>query len=143
MKHLKTEIFLNASPEKVWNILVDFEQYSAWNPFIVSSQGKPIEGSQLTNTMLNKGKATVFKPIITKVDPYQEFEWLGSGLMGMFKGRHYFILEDLGNGTTKLTHGEKFSGLLSGLIMKMIGEDTLNNFHLMNQALKERLEKIT
>ena len=75
-----------------------------------------------------------------KSEPKQEFEWLGSGLMGMFKGRHYFILEDLGNGQTKLIHGEKFSGLLSGLILKMIGDDTLKNFQKMNKALKEVVE---
>ena len=60
--------------------------------------------------------------------------------MGMFKGRHYFILEELPNGKTRLIHGEKFSGLLSGLIMNMIGKETLNNFQNMNDSLKNRLE---
>lgn len=141
MKHLKTEIILNASKDKVWNTLTKIENYKDWNPFIVSSEGEIKQGKQLTNTMMNNGKPMVFKPIITKVDPMHEFEWLGSGFLGMFKGRHYFKLEDLGNNQTKLIHGEQFSGLLSGLIMKMIGDETLQSFQKMNLALKDVLEQ--
>ncbi len=141
MTHLKTEIILNAPKETVWNTLTAFDQYEKWNPFIVSSKGKAVLGTKLTNKMLNNGKANVFKPVVTKVEPNREFEWLGSGLLGMFKGRHYFILEELGNEQTKLIHGEKFSGLLSGIILKMIGDETLQNFQKMNKALKEVVEK--
>ena len=140
MNHLKTEIVLNASKEKIWNTLTDFDSYENWNPFIISSQGEAVVGQRLTNAMVNKGKTTVFKPVVTKAVPFEEFEWLGSGLLGMFKGRHYFILEDVGNNQTKLIHGEHFSGLLSGLIMNMIGEETLKNFQAMNKALKGVVE---
>ena len=140
MKHLKTEIILNASKEKVWNTLTDLENYANWNPFIVSSKGEAVVGQKLTNKLISNGKETVFNPIVTKSEQNREFEWLGSGLMGMFKGRHYFILEDAGNGQTKLIHGEHFSGLLSGLVMKFIGDDTLKNFQAMNKALKGQVE---
>jgi len=67
--------------------------------------------------------------------------WLGSGLGRMFKGNHYFQLTQLEDGTTKMLHGEKFSGLLSGLIMQMIGEESHANFELMNKAMKKRVEE--
>ena len=140
MTQLRTEIILNASPEKVWSTLTDLSNYANWNPFIVSSEGEPAVGQRITNTMISRGKPTVFNPVVTKFEPGREFEWLGSGMLGMFKGRHYFQLEDLGEGRTKLIHGEQFSGLLSGLIMKLIGDDTLKNFQRMNQALKEVVE---
>ncbi|MEL7119394.1 MAG: SRPBCC domain-containing protein [Bacteroidota bacterium] len=140
MTHLQTEIILNAPNEKVWNTLVDFQAYKSWNPFIISSSGKAVVGEKLTNTMLHKGKPTTFTPVITKVEIHKELEWLGSGSMGAFKGRHYFKLEDLGNGQTKLIHGEHFSGILRGIVMRMIGEDTLKSFQKMNKALKEVVE---
>ena len=34
-------------------------------------------------------------------------------------------------------------GLLSGLIMQMIGKDTHANFELMNEAMKKRVEEIS
>lgn len=43
-------------------------------------------------------------------------------------------------GQPKLIDGEKFSGLLSGAILKMTRDDTLSNFQNMNKALKARME---
>lgn len=39
-KEIKTEIVINASPEKIWAILKDFDKYPAWNPFIKSVREK-------------------------------------------------------------------------------------------------------
>lgn len=141
MKELKTEIILNATPDKVWNALLDFGAYASWNPFIPSIKGEAKVGGQLTNTMVNKGKEMVFKPRVTKVEENKCFEWLGATMGGLFKGRHYFILEDLGNNQTKLIHGEKFTGLLSNPVIAMIGEETLLNFQRMNKALKNKVEE--
>ena len=33
-KEIKTEILIKASPQIVWSILTDFENYPHWNPFI-------------------------------------------------------------------------------------------------------------
>lgn len=59
---------------------------------------------------------------------------------GLFDGRHYFDLEPLGPTRYKLIHGEHFTGILSGLLLKQIGEETRRNFVAMNQALKMRGE---
>ncbi|MEM9935007.1 MAG: SRPBCC domain-containing protein [Bacteroidota bacterium] len=141
MSHLKTEIILNASTEKVWKTLTDLPNYQHWNPFIISSEGEPVVGNRITNKMVLNGKVNVFMPTITKAEPQKELEWLGKGMMGMFKGRHYFKLEDLGDDQTKLIHGEMFSGLLSGLIMRMIGDETLKSFEKMNHALKKEVDR--
>ncbi|MEM6261980.1 MAG: SRPBCC domain-containing protein [Bacteroidota bacterium] len=140
MKEIRTEIIINASPEKVWNVLTDFEAYESWNPFIVSIEGKQAVGERLTNTMVSNGKAQVFKPKILQFQQNDTFEWLGSLPLRLFTGRHYFILKDLGNGRTKLIHGEHFGGLLRGMIMKKIGEETQQSFLKMNRALKQRAE---
>ena len=34
MKEIKTEIIINSKPEKVWDILTNFEKHPEWNPFI-------------------------------------------------------------------------------------------------------------
>jgi uncharacterized protein YndB with AHSA1/START domain len=39
-KEIKTEILINASPDKVWAILTDFDNYPSWNPFITSLKGE-------------------------------------------------------------------------------------------------------
>jgi len=59
---------------------------------------------------------------------------------GLFDGEHFFKLETIDNDTTRFVHGEQFTGVLSGLIYKMVGEDTKTGFIKMNEALKNRVE---
>lgn len=143
MKEIKTEIIINASQEAVWTVLTDFEAYPSWNPFLVSIKGDKHVGGRLTNTMRTGSKDQVFKPRIEKFDKNHSFEWLGKLPLGMFNGRHYFILEALSPTQTKLIHGEHFSGWLRGLIMNKIGEETQQNFIKMNRALKAEAERVS
>ena len=141
MQSIKTEITIHASIQTVWNILTNFEAYPSWNPFIISIKGKAEQDARLKTIMLNNGKENAFTPIITILETEQKLEWLGKLPLGMFNGNHYFHLEALDANTTKLIHGEHFSGWLSGLILKMIKEETIRGFEAMNQALKTKSEQ--
>lgn len=143
IKHIKTEIIINASVKTVWEVLTDFPRYPEWNPFLQSIEGELARGKKLKTTMFNGDKKFVFKPVVKSVVPYQSFSWLGSlGVKGLFDGQHFFHLEEIGPSQVKLTHGEYFSGILSGIILKKIGNDTRTNFVRMNQALKRRAERL-
>lgn len=140
---ITTEIVINAPKEIVWKVLTDFAAYQQWNPFITSIVGDLQIGSRLVNTMINGGKKFVFKPIILNVTTYRYFDWLGSLLVkGIFDGRHYFEIEELGPSQVMVGHGERFSGMLSGYLLRKIGDDTRNNFIKMNNALKTRAEQM-
>lgn len=140
-KEMETEVVFDTPKEKVWKVLTENEKYPEWNPFITSSLGEMKIGANIINVMNNKGKETTFRPVITVLEEYKSLEWLGSGLGGMFKGNHYFHLVAIEDAKTKMLHGEKFSGFLSGLIMQMIAKDTHANFELMNAAMKKRVEE--
>lgn len=47
MKEIYTENHINASPNIVWGILTDFDNYGKWNPFIKEISGIEQEGSEL------------------------------------------------------------------------------------------------
>ena len=140
MIHLKTELIIGAPRNVVWHVLTDFQEFPNWNPFMILVRGELKLGQKLEITVINKSKKTSFHSVVTKVADQESFEWQGSALLGAFKGRHYFKLEDLGNNGTNFIHGEYFSGLLSGLVLKLIGKDTEAGFERMNQALKETAE---
>lgn len=140
MKELKTEIIIDAPRATVWQVLTQFSAYAAWNPFIVSIKGELVPGASLQTSMVQKGKKHHFTPVITHVKPGEQLEWLGKLPLGLFKGNHYFHLTSLTATQTRLLHGERFSGLLSTIILGKIGEDTLQGFTQMNQALKLRAE---
>jgi len=140
MKQIITEQFIQASPEKVWNILTDTASYPDWNPFIIKIEGTIKPNASLVNTLMNGEKPMIFKPSITAYEEGIYFEWLGKMPLNMFNGRHFFRLIEQQGGTL-LSHGEYFTGWLHRLILGKIGEETRENFIAMNQALKERAEK--
>ena len=144
MRSIKTEIVINAPVEEVWNALMDHQSYPEWNPFIKKISGSTQLGDYLQVTLQSEGnKPMDFKPIVLINNANQEFRWVGKlGFKGVFDGEHYFILEQIGPHQTKFIHGEKFTGILSGLLMKMIGKDTEEGFKTMNKALKTLVENI-
>lgn len=143
MKELKTTILINAPITRVWQILTDQEAYSEWNPFIKKMEGKLAIGEIIAVEIQPPGqKPMTFKPQIKVYTPQQEFRWLGHLFVpGIFDGEHYFKLEATGNRQTKLIHGERFSGLFAGVILKMMGTNTKAGFEVMNEALKLRAEE--
>lgn len=144
MKTLTTEITINAAPKEVWKILMDHEKYPNWNPFIKHISGNTQIGQHLTVTIHLEGKEPMdFTPVVLKNEKEKEFRWLGHLFVkGLFDGEHYFKIEALGSNQTKLIHGENFSGLMSGVIIKMIGDNTHKGFYAMNNALKKKAETI-
>ena len=47
MKELHSQIEINASAERVWQLLTDFASYPQWNPFIRRISGEPTTGERL------------------------------------------------------------------------------------------------
>lgn len=142
MKTIQTEIIINATPDKVWNVLTEFERYPEWNPFIKSIKGDKSLGGKLETTILPPNRKQMnFKPRILAFDQNSELRWLGTaGIKGLFDGEHYFKIIDLENGSVKFEHGERFTGILVGLMPKVL-VDTKLGFQLMNEALKKECEK--
>lgn len=138
---ISTEIKINASVEKVWNILSDFKAYPDWNPFVVSLEGDVKVGNQIKVLISPpEGSAMTFKPKVLVFEPEKELTWLGTlGFKGLFDGEHSFKLVRNTDGTTTFIQSEKFSGILVGLFSGTLGK-TKRGFEMMNQKLKELAE---
>jgi hypothetical protein len=142
MKNIQTEILILADTAKVWDVLMNFDNYPKWNPFITSISGERKLGNRLTVSINPPGgKGMTFKPNILTLEANKELRWKGKlGINGIFDGEHYFILEVLENDKTKFIQGEKFSGLLVPLVGKML-DKTQKGFQLMNESIKKECEK--
>ena len=141
---IQHEIEINVSASQVWQALSDFANYADWNPFIRSISGELIEGKRLNITLACGGERQMaFSPTLLAVEPGLRLVWLGSlYLPGLFDGEHHFEIEPVNNNKVRFRQLEYFSGLLSSVMLKVIGQQTAAGFRSMNLALKKRLEKV-
>lgn len=136
---ITTTIDISAGRDKVWGVLVDFDKYAQWNPSVRIS-GRPVVGSKLAVRMGAGGAYGMsFRPKVLVATPDRELRWLGRlGLGGLADGEHFFVLSTNNDGTTRLTHGEHYSGLLVALA-RGHSEET-RSYDEFNRALKQRVE---
>ena len=142
MKELKTEIDIQASPETVWQILMDFNTWQEWNPFIHTVVGKPEVGQRVDITVRTATpKKMILHCTIIKIEPNRELRWkYHVFLPGLFRGEHSFILEPRDDGSIHFVDREIFNGLLVPLQAKNIDTHSKRGFEDMDQALKIRAE---
>lgn len=145
MHELHTDIEINASPERVWQILTDFNAFPSWNPGLRIS-GTPQVGSRLVISGLvssSSGRRMTFRPTVLAAEAGRELRWLGRLFVpGLFDGEHAFLIEPLGPERVRFIQRERFTGLLVPLFTHMsLLADTRRGFVAMNEALKAHAEE--
>ncbi len=140
MKEVNTEIEIAASPQRVWQILTEFEKYDQWNPFIRSVAGEAKEGAKIQiHIETPGGKNRRYGPTVSRVLENKELRWLGKSIF--LNGEHIFIIEELQAGRVRFVHREVFDGFLTPFFGKGFDKDVRAGFEEMNRALKERAER--
>ncbi|MDN4164356.1 SRPBCC domain-containing protein [Cytophagales bacterium LB-30] len=141
---IHTQVRIQAPATRVWNILMDFDSYLDWNPFIKSIQGQAVLGAKLKALIhLPGNKPMTFKPTVMSLVNEKELSWLGHlGIKGIFDGHHRFVLKSISPNETVLEHSEEFRGILIPFFRKNLEKNTQEGFEAMNQALKQRAERL-
>lgn len=140
---LRTEIAIQATPERIWEVLTDFAAYPTWNPFIPRITGPLTDGSRLDVQLQPPGgRGMRFRPTVLAASRGRELRWLGHlGVPGLFDGEHAFRIEPLGADQVRFIQEESFSGPLAPLMFRFIERSTRQGFEAMNRALKVRAEQ--
>jgi len=143
MYSLETQIEVDASPTRVWQLLVDFPAHAGWNPFIRAIEGDLQVGKFLDVQLQPQGgRAMRFRPEVLVVTPGRELRWKGKLFVrGLFDGEHYFMIEDRPRGGSVFRQGELFSGLLLPLFRRSLDGPVRASFAAMNEALRREAEK--
>jgi hypothetical protein len=144
MQTVKSEIEIQAPPEKVWSILIDIDKWHEWSPTINASQGKASVGSSVAITMMSKeaGKdGPKYNPVILQMDEPRYFHWRAHMMAGfIFTNDKIIELEKTETGT-KVTHKETFKGLMAALMKGQMEKGVPPMLNMMNDALKQVAEK--
>ncbi|AOA59432.1 SRPBCC domain-containing protein [Acinetobacter larvae] len=144
LHQLNTEIAINAPVQCVWQLLMDFQNYNQWNPFIRQIEGDPwVNGNLRVTIQHTVHRQTSFKAKVLSCRENQELSWQGKFLFrGLFDGLHQFKLEAIADNATIFKQSEQFSGLLVKYFIEELEGITEQNFARMNLALKDKAEAI-
>ncbi len=141
MKELRTEVEVQASSEKVWQILTNLEEYSQWNPFIHQAIGTAKMGEKVDITFRSGSKEMTLHCTVIKVEPNRELRWKYHVILpALFSGEHSFVIEPIDNNRVRFIDREIFNGLLVSSQAKDIDTNSKHGFEAMDKALKARAE---
>ena len=128
----------------MWDVLTDFSAYPEWNPHM-KIEGTAQVGTKLTVHLgANGGRGMAFKPTVLAATPSAELRWLGKlGFGGIVDGEHFFIVDRNADGSTHLTHGERYSGALVALTKPFLNKERNQaGYGSFNRVLKQRVENL-
>jgi hypothetical protein len=141
---VRHEIVINASIEKVWQTVINFEKYKDWNSQLSYLGGKVALHEKLHLKLAVDGATPYeFKPTVSYYKENEIFAWIAiTGIPRVFDGEHFFELKDMGNGNVLLVNREEYRGVTS-LIMKQLPMMKLapKGFEKMDEELKNYIEK--
>ena len=142
MKELRTEIEIQATPDKVWQVLTSLDNYPEWNPFIHHAIGKAMVGEKVDITVKSGTKEMTLHCTVVKVEPNKELCWkYHVALPMLFSGEHSFIIEQVEGNKVRFIDREIFTGFLVSSQTKDINTNSKQGFEAMDKALKARVEQ--
>jgi carbon monoxide dehydrogenase subunit G len=111
-------IVVDATPEQVWDVLADFEDWPTWNTDVDSVS---IEGPVATGTVFRwKAGSARLVSTLQEVDRPSRLSWTGR-TMGI-NAMHVWRFERSDNGTT-VSMQESFDGLVAKLLKGRLQRD--------------------
>jgi hypothetical protein len=106
-----------ASPERVWAVLTEIEEWARWTATITSIEGEMSVGNKVKLRV--PGVDRTFGPKVAALEPNRRLVW-SDGAAPMFKGTRTYTLAPSTNGTTDFAMVEVFTGILLPLIKKSL-----------------------
>lgn len=141
MKVFRAQAEISASPQTIWDILVDGEHYPQWDPNIERIEGQIEPGESLAiYTTLRPHQP--FNVRVAWFLPGQHLSWRSVMPFGMMIGERSFLIKALTNGSTSFEVREEFRGWLQPLLGLAI-PDLTPTFESFVAGLKSRAEAKT
>lgn len=138
MKSYEATAVIDASPDAIWAILTDGPAYTEWDSGVDRVEGRIAPGETI-KVFAKVSPGRVFPVKVTEFAPSQVMRWSSGMPLGLFKGVRTFSLSPRGNGATRFTVREEYTGPLVPLIWRSI-PDLGPSFAQFASGLKRRAE---
>ena len=138
MKSYEATAVIGAAPDQIWAILTDAPSCPNWDSGVVRVEGRIAPGEKIkVVSKVNPGRAFPVK--VTESTPARSMTWSGGMPLGLFKGVRKFTLTPEGDGRTRFTMREEYTGLFLPLIWRSM-PDLGPSFEQFASGLKTRAE---
>lgn len=135
----RASTIISAAPDRIWAILTDAPGYPSWDPGVERIEGRIAAGEKIT-AYTKRDPKRPFPARVGEFAPGRRMVWSGGLPLGLFKGVRTFSLEPAGDGATRFTISEAFSGPLLALFRRGI-PDLNPTFEAFAAGLKARAEQ--
>ena len=131
---------IEAPADRVWRLLTAADQYTRWNPTVLSLEGRIAAGEKIKLVSTANPKRA-FALTVSDVAPGSSMVWSSGMPLGLFSGRRTFTLEPASSGGTEFAMEEIYRGALAPLITSAI-PDLTDTFAQFADGLKAEAEAI-
>jgi hypothetical protein len=132
-----SEITIHASPEKVWHLLTDIDNWPQWQSMVSAAKiNGPLEPG---TTFVWRQGSTKIKSRIALAHPVSELVWTGTTFGA--RGIHAWNLRPLPDGSTLVKTSESLNGFLLRLRIFYSSNDLAKQQKVWLEALKHKGEE--
>jgi hypothetical protein len=131
-------ISIKASPEKVWDILTNINQWAHWQTDITNP--KLFGALQAATNFDWKSGGVIIHSTLETVDPLQHLGWTGKSL-GIFAIHNWSLVKT--NEQTRVSVNESMEGLLATLFKKTFNKNLDKSLQNWLALLKKACEIIS
>ena len=142
---LTTFVDIDATPERVWQVLTDLPAYAEWNPFVTEAGGALVVGDRLSMSVppVNPLVQAHLRPMVVEVVPLRRLrlrsQLIRPAVPGLFDVDLTMTISDH-EGGVRLWQQDRFGGLLAALLIRSLNRHRLTAFNAMGAAIKARAE---
>jgi hypothetical protein len=138
VREIRTEIEIDASPEYVWGMLIDFNKYPRWNPLIHSISGNIKPGARVEAQIGLYDFAAMTVPMkVIEVSPNRALRLRQKFLLpALFDIEYVFTIEPISPNQVRLIQQEIFSGLLAPFLAHGEDAETKHGLEALSQTVK-------
>jgi hypothetical protein len=142
-KRYKASSIIESDIKKVWNILVDQNDYRAWNPFTPKIETDWKVGSKVKLTVhMKPGKAPILQTeYLRKINHQSELAW-GMNWTGFLKAERIQRITSLPDGKIEYFTEDVISGIMCPLVHILYGKYIQRGFEHVAESLKTYAEKL-
>ncbi len=136
----ETTFEVQASADRVWDVLTRLDLYPEWNPQIPLASGEMRVGSKINLRLCMPGRPAMdVSATIEEFEFNQLVTWRGHVVAPwFFEGYRRFAIASIDGTRVRVTHVEDIHGLLGPLFSLAMGGPCESSHHALNEAIRVR-----